>query len=49
MREWGRMPTDDEKLKVRTAGVKDSGKPRVEFMPLNLCHRQSLEAISVES
>lgn len=29
MREWGRMPTEDEKLKVRTAGVKDSGKPRL--------------------
>lgn len=32
MRDWGGIPTDDEKSRVRAAGVQDSGKPRGEYV-----------------
>lgn len=29
MRDWGGIPTEDDKLRVRAVGVKDPGEPSV--------------------
>ena len=29
MRDWGGVPTEDDKLRVRAVGVKDPGEPSV--------------------